>query len=183
MVGTSATWTRVRGGSAVLALLAVLVTTACGGQQAGGPTVTGSSSPSSSEVTPPATPSSTTPPAGPGVPADASLTVVLDDGSGTTSTWTLTCAPDGTVGGDHPDGAAACAALAALADPFAPVRKDMACTMVYGGPQTATVRGTWNGADVTATFDRTDGCRTARWDRVAPLLQPGTTAGRSAGAM
>jgi hypothetical protein len=44
--------------------------------------------------------------------------------------------------------------------------------MVYGGPQVAEVRGTWDGVDVDARFQRTDGCEIARWDRLAPLLQP-----------
>ena len=35
---------------------------------------------------------------------------------------------------------------------------------------------------VDASFARTDGCEISRWDRVAPLLQPGTTAGTGSGA-
>lgn len=117
------------------------------------------------------------------VPADSSLTVVLDDGSGTRQTWQLVCSADGAVGGDHPDAQNACTAIGAAEDPWAPVPEDMACTMVFGGPQTATVRGTWNGVAVDTTFNRTDGCEISRWDRVAPLLQPGTTAGRRSGAL
>ena len=179
MVGTSATRTRGREGLAALAVLAVLGTAACGEQQAGGPTVSSSPTSGSADAATPTPGTGTSAP----VTGESSLTVTLDDGSGSTATWTLTCAADGTAGGDHPDAAAACAALLAASDPFAPVREDMACTMVYGGPQVATVRGTWDGRDVTATFDRTDGCQIARWDRIAPVLQPGTTAGRSAGAM
>ncbi len=108
--------------------------------------------------------------------ADGELTVVLDDGAGTSTTWTLTCSADGTAGGDHPDAAAACAALSALDDPFAPVPRGTACTQVYGGPQRATVTGRWAGREVSATFVRTDGCEISRWDRLAPLLQPGAGA-------
>ncbi|MGI4896014.1 MAG: SSI family serine proteinase inhibitor, partial [Janthinobacterium lividum] len=97
-------------------------------------------------------------------------------------TWTLTCSVEGSPGGDHPDAVNACAALDVASEPFRPVRKDMACTMIYGGAQTATVQGRWNGQDVLATFKRTDGCEIARWDRVAPLVQPGTT-GRSSGSL
>ncbi len=50
----------------------------------------------------------------------------------------------------------------------------MACTQVYGGAQTATVTGTWRGERVDARYARNDGCQIARWDRIAPLLQPGT---------
>ncbi|WP_337063297.1 SSI family serine proteinase inhibitor [Kineococcus sp. G2] len=106
----------------------------------------------------------------------ASLTVTVDDGAGGTSTWTLECAADGTASGTHPDPAAACAALAAAGEPFAPVPPDTACTQVYGGPQRATVTGTWAGREVDARFTRTDGCEIARWDAVAALLSPGAAA-------
>jgi hypothetical protein len=123
-------------------------------------------------------------PSGPAqvAPVDGALTVVLDDGAGTQQTWELACSAAGDVSGNHPDAQNACAAIGAAKDPWAPVPKDMACTMIYGGPQTATVRGTWNGDTVDASFARTDGCEISRWDRVAPLLQPGTTAGTGSGA-
>ena len=175
MGGTSTTRRRVRGGAALVAAVAAL--TACGGGQAGGGDV--ASATSSSGLPSSGPPSSGTTPAA----AEETLTVTLDDGAGGRTTWTLTCAADGTPGGDHPDAVNACAALVAAAAPFAPVPKDRACTMVYGGPQTATVQGRWRGEDVLTTFKRTDGCEIARWDRVAPLLQPGTTAGRSTGAL
>ena len=98
------------------------------------------------------------------------LTVVVDDGTGRTTTWTLTCDPDG---GTHPDAAAACAALTAHgAAALPPTRKDLACTQVYGGPQRATVRGTWQGTTVDSTFSRTDGCEIRRWDLLRGLLPP-----------
>ncbi|WP_432544983.1 SSI family serine proteinase inhibitor [Kineococcus sp. SYSU DK002] len=115
-------------------------------------------------------------------PADGALTVVVDDGNGSTRTWQLTCSAGG-AGGDHPDAENACAAIAAARDPWAPVPADMACTMVYGGPQTATVTGTWGGVAVDARFARNDGCEIARWDRLAPLLQPGTPVSASRGAV
>jgi hypothetical protein len=54
---------------------------------------------------------------------------------------------------------------------FAPPRQDQACNMIYGGPQTATVRGTLRGAPIQAHFSRTDGCQTTRWERVKALLR------------
>jgi hypothetical protein len=111
----------------------------------------------------------TSPGADPGA-GGTDLTVVVTDGQGT-STWTLTCGPPG---GTHPDPAQACTALAAAGpDPLAPLPKEMACTQVYGGPQTATVAGTWDGVAVAADLDRTDGCQIARWDALLPVLQPG----------
>lgn len=86
-------------------------------------------------------------------------------------TWTLACQPPG---GDHPRAEAACRALeTAQRDPFAPVPKGMLCTQVYGGPLTATITGTWRGANVNASYRRTDGCEIARWDAIAEVLGPG----------
>jgi Subtilisin inhibitor-like len=88
-------------------------------------------------------------------------------------TSTLTCDP---VGGTLAKAKEACAALATAAaagkDPFAPTPKDQMCPMIYGGPQTAAVTGTWNGQKVDATFDRKNGCEIKRWDALAPLFGP-----------
>ncbi|MFN0281631.1 MAG: SSI family serine proteinase inhibitor [Kineosporiaceae bacterium] len=101
-------------------------------------------------------------------PGPTDLTVVAGDGSGTSTTWRLTCDPPG---GDHPDAEAACAALAAHgATALPPVPKDQVCTMVYGGPQTATVTGTWRGERISASFSRTNGCEISRWESLAALL-------------
>jgi hypothetical protein len=113
----------------------------------------------------------TTPPsvaAGEPIPAD--LTVTVDDGNGTTSTYTLTCVPEG---GDHPQATDACAAVAAGgAEAFGPPPKDQMCTEQYGGPQTATVTGTLDGEPVKASFSRTDGCEISRWETLSALFGP-----------
>ena len=83
--------------------------------------------------------------------------------------WTLTCDP---AGGTLPHPATACAALAGVSDPFAPVRRGIMCPMIYGGPQTATIEGTWHGTSVHATFSRVDGCQTARWSRIGAVFGP-----------
>ncbi len=78
------------------------------------------------------------------------------------TTLTLTCDP---TGGDHPQAEQACDALAAAGPQvLEPVPDDQVCTMIYGGPQTARVTGTLDGADVDATFSRADGCEIDRWD-------------------
>lgn len=87
------------------------------------------------------------------------------------ATWTLTCDP---AGGDHPDPEGACAALARTPDPLAPLPPDAVCTEIYGGPQTAVVRGTHAGREVVLELSRTDGCRTAQWDRLGAVLPAGT---------
>lgn len=99
------------------------------------------------------------------------LTIAVSDGKGAPTTVTLSCDP---AGGTHPDPTAACAFLAAGAeqgaDPFAPVPADRACAEVYGGPDTATVDGVWQGKPVAAEFSRTDACQSARWDQAKILL-------------
>ena len=96
------------------------------------------------------------------------LTIVLDDGGGATHTWRLTCDPPG---GDHPTPDAACAALAAHGETaLPPVPKDRMCTQIYGGPEKATVTGTWRGKQVDSTFSKTNGCEISRWKSMAGLL-------------
>jgi hypothetical protein len=96
------------------------------------------------------------------------VTVWPDGTAGASHRWTLRCAP---AGGTLPNAAAACRRLAALAAPFAPTPKGMACTMIYGGPQAARVTGTFRGRRIWATFHRRDGCELARWNRIAFLLR------------
>ncbi len=101
----------------------------------------------------------------------AQLSVVLDDGTGVRSTWTLTCQP---TGGDHPDPAKACGVLGANGDnAFRPTPAGQACSQVYGGPQKALVRGTWRGKAVSAQFDLENGCEVSRWNMLLGLLPPG----------
>jgi len=94
------------------------------------------------------------------------LTVRVDgDGKGPTKARTLelTCRPD--------DKSAACLAAAKLsAADLAPTPADTACTQIYGGPETATIKGTLNGEPVDAKFSRTDGCEIKRWETASPLL-------------
>ena len=55
---------------------------------------------------------------------------------------------------------------------FEPVPAGIGCTQIYGGPDVAEMHGTIDGRKVDATFKRTDGCETARWNRVAFLFAP-----------
>ena len=105
------------------------------------------------------------------VPATGTgLSVEGTDGSGARVSWRLTCDPPG---GDHPDPEAACRVLVEAGDrALPPVRKDRVCTQVYGGPETATVSGTWRGGRVVSSYSRPDGCQIARWNALAALLPP-----------
>src|SRR3954447_2900808 len=90
--------------------------------------------------------------------------------------WLLECDPPG---GDHPDPAGACAALAAAAEPFEPVPVDRRCAQVWSGPERAVVTGTWRGGPVRAEFRRTDACEEARWRAIVAVLQPSAQAPRA----
>jgi hypothetical protein len=158
---------------AVLMLTVLMLTVGCADQ------IAGPSGPNPGDTTMPVPPSSSIP-GGQSMPTsatpsgghgDTDLTIVVDNGSGSTSTWQLSCnPPDGT----HPDPKAACRALqanGALALP--PVPKDKACTQIYGGPETATITGRWQGQDVISRFARNDGCQISRWKLMEGLLPPG----------
>jgi hypothetical protein len=86
--------------------------------------------------------------------------------------FTLRCGP---AAGTMPRRAAACSRLADLPSPFAPVRKDVACTQIYGGPQQAVIAGTFRGHRIWTLVTATDGCQIARAKRLAFLL-PGFSA-------
>ncbi|MFI6943939.1 SSI family serine proteinase inhibitor [Streptomyces sp. NPDC050418] len=89
-------------------------------------------------------------------------------------TYELSCEADGSGGGSHPRADEACARLAAVGgegrDPFAAVPADALCTQQYGGPETARITGTWHGRQVSAEFDRSDGCEIGRWQQLVPVL-------------
>ena len=88
----------------------------------------------------------------------ADLTVEVEPGG---KTATVKC-----------DAEADCPEVAAL-DPkvFEPTPGNVACTQQYGGPEKATVKGTFKGEPVDATFSRENGCEIARWQDAAPVLE------------
>jgi hypothetical protein len=113
----------------------------------------------------------------PATSASVSLTLAVryDDGAGRVRSGRLTCA----AGGAHADGALAGgpppARLCTQAKAVAPVltkRRSarIACTQVYGGPQTLQVTGTIDGRAVKRRFARTNGCEIADFARVAGAL-------------
>jgi hypothetical protein len=95
------------------------------------------------------------------------IEVVRSEGAAPT-TYELTCDP---AGGDHPQPAQACDAIAAAgASVFDPVPSGQACTMIFGGPQTATVTGTYEGTKVDASFSRQNGCEIDRWEKLGTTV-------------
>jgi hypothetical protein len=109
----------------------------------------------------------------PSTPASAtSLTITYwpeGVGQGKSVRWTLRCDP---AGGTHPRAAAACRQLAAMRGAFAPTPKDVACTEIYGGPQTAIISGTFRGKKLWTKLQNRNGCEIDRFQRHA-FLVPG----------
>jgi hypothetical protein len=109
--------------------------------------------------------------AGPAQTASLTITYWPDSANEAVKTrWTLRCGP---AGGTLPRPARACTRLlAAGRGVFAPTSSGVACTQIYGGPQTARIVGTLKGRRVFASFSRQDGCAISRWDRISPWLVP-----------
>jgi hypothetical protein len=106
----------------------------------------------------------------PGPAIELTITFWPEGPDGESVEATLTCDP---AGGTHPDPESACAALAAESAALEPVPPDAACTMIFGGPEQATVVGVVNDEQVDAAFERSNGCELDRWDRFAAVLQIG----------
>lgn len=111
-------------------------------------------------------PSPTTPP--------TELTIsVLADKTAKAEIWTLSCQP---AAGTHPKAADACAFVGKSSpDLLAPVPAGQQCTQIFGGPATATIKGTWSGKPVNAQFARNNGCELARWNKLKALLGEGNS--------
>jgi len=121
----------------------------------------------------PPTPSLTNPPRA--ASGTAKLTILLDNGFGVRTTWTLTCDP---AGGTHPDSAVACGVLGANGTMALPEpRADLACTEQYGGPQKAKITGRWRGRVVNSQLSLENGCQVSRWEALLGLLPPGGMSG------
>ncbi|WP_043270285.1 SSI family serine proteinase inhibitor [Streptomyces sp. CT34] len=102
------------------------------------------------------------------------VTVAHSGSARTDGTFELYCHPARGTRLDAARAARACAELDRMTrwgrDAFAPVPQSARCTMMYGGPATAHVSGTWAGRRVNADFRRTDGCEIDRWGRFEPML-------------
>jgi hypothetical protein len=96
------------------------------------------------------------------------LTVRLDpDGDGPEKAKQARISCEGGSGGSG--GPCAAAERLRPAD-FEPTPDDVACTELFGGPQTATISGTLQREQVEGRFSRQDGCEIARWEKVSALL-------------
>jgi hypothetical protein len=80
--------------------------------------------------------------------------------------------PGGKSGTVECDAAEDCPEVAALEPAvFEPTPGNVACTQQYGGPEQATVKGTFKGQPVDASFSRENGCEIARWEDAKPILE------------
>ena len=103
---------------------------------------------------------------------DLKLTLWPNGEAGDSVEWTLRCEP---TGGDHPDPAAACAALTAVEDPFGPVAPPRRCAEIPGGDESvAVLDGDYRGRTVHSRFSHENACRSGRWDRIAPVFPTGS---------
>ena len=103
----------------------------------------------------------------PGTPQTRLTVTVWADLQGPPRVWRLQCDPPG---GDHPNPAAACAALDRAPHPFAPVPPGVVCAQIVAGPERARIEGLWRGESVHATYKRTDSCEEARWQALAEVF-------------
>jgi hypothetical protein len=101
--------------------------------------------------------------------------------SGSLAELTVEVDPDGegakppreaTISCNAPEESAVCRAVADVKpETFEPTPGNVACTQQYGGPETASVKGTLRGEPVDATFSRVNGCEISRWQDAAAILE------------
>ncbi len=163
-------------------LLLALTLGACGAQPGGpaaDPTATPPPTPTSAPAPTPTESLMESSPASPEpAPGDGTrLTISLQESSGVEPVEYLLECVDGRPGpaSTLPNAGAACAVVAGLGVKFftAVPDRNLMCTEIYGGPQTAQITGTVDGTPVRARFARTNGCEISRWDAVKEILGTG----------
>ena len=98
------------------------------------------------------------------------LMVSYHPGLGSQVTFKVSCLTH-SISGTHPNKKAICAAIAKQGiQLFAPVPTGIACSEIYGGPETARISGTVRGSKINSVFNRTDGCQVARWNNARALF-------------
>ena len=106
-----------------------------------------------------------------GTPPTALTISLFPEGSGpgtaAPTVRTLRCNPPA---GTLPRRDLACARLARASAPFAPLREDVACTDIYGGPQEAVVAGRFRGRRIWVALSLRNGCEIARWNTLRYLV-------------
>lgn len=87
-------------------------------------------------------------------------------------TYTLECNSDGTARGSHPNPKDACNHLSENRMLYQKTveTEPLICTMIYGGPQLASIEGYINGRNFDISLDRRDGCAISKWDSWVPVI-------------
>jgi hypothetical protein len=88
------------------------------------------------------------------------------------SMYTLTCLEGITPQGIYPDVAKGCANLLEAYKAYMTLmasQQDM-CTMIYGGPEKASITGSLNGILLDIELERSNGCKIAEWETWMPIL-------------
>lgn len=158
-----------RTAAVALMFTALVVLSACSQQPGGSP---GSISPTPGPFNP-------SPSATPAATGTTDLTVTVTESPGAEPRLYRLVATGATpdAASTVPDPAAALTALELNGEKifFPAPAPPQNCTQQYGGPQVATVAGTFKGRKVSASFSMTDGCQITRWQALSPLF--GGTAG------
>lgn len=110
--------------------------------------------------------------------AIADLTITIEHPDAATVEYRVTCS-DATATIEGLDDLSAEATCARLSIPEVqdrlitpPLPGDRVCTEIYGGPDTAHIRGTIDSQSVDTVIDRTNGCGISDWDMVLASVLP-----------
>lgn len=89
-------------------------------------------------------------------------------------TYNLNCDVDGNASGTHPNPTVACSTLEEAYSNYIAIvsSKRDACTMIYGGPETATISGLIRDTEIYVSLSRGNGCEIAEWDAWNEVLAP-----------
>jgi hypothetical protein len=104
--------------------------------------------------------------------AQVRLSIEARDGRGAVERAELVCAVGEVTSSGLPDTVRDPCRTARRLAPFLAEQPpaDRVCTQIFGGPQTARIKGEIDGRRVDRRFSRSDGCRVADWDRAQPLI-------------
>ncbi len=94
-------------------------------------------------------------------PSESHLNITMDNGKGRVIEGWLDCNPDA---GTYRNHSRLCAKFnKAFAAKRFELREGEMCSMMFYGPETATINGRWKGEEVNLSFSRTNSCTNARW--------------------
>ena len=98
-----------------------------------------------------------------------SLTIIYQESpESKAQKWTLKCQP---TAGSMKTAKIACRKLLKISNPFAKADPNQMCSEIYESAEVATVKGTWNGKKVSASFAKNNGCEITRWNTLKFLIQ------------